>query len=87
MHDQRIREFSVQAASCGYCHRPIAIGGDCWRANRDSGGFTHPGCIAALILITDSPARLDYEIVEEVNSRLDEFCEMLCENPSHNGGG
>lgn len=75
--------FSVQAATCHFCQKPVVIETECWRTNRSAGGYVHVLCLAAFILIDDSPSRLDYEIADEVNERAEELRETLCENPSH----
>lgn len=71
---------------CTLCSRPVTRR-DCWRANRESAARVHVLCLAATFVIDDSPSRLDYEVVADVNDNADAICAEWCENPRHQGRG
>ena len=70
-------------ASCDLCGKPVDDANDCWRSGAWSNSRAHALCLAAFVLISDSPARLDHEVTEEVNERSEELCDVLCETPAH----
>lgn len=70
-------------ATCKLCNKPVDAAMDCWRGSVMAAERTHVLCLAAAMLIGESPSRLDYEIVDDVNGSADELCAELCENPSH----
>lgn len=70
---------------CTLCLKPVTRR-DCWRASRESSERTHVLCLAAAFVMDESPSRLDYEVVNDVNENADAICAEWCENPRHGGG-
>lgn len=72
-----------RTAPCSLCGKPVDAEADCWRSNVETAERVHVLCLAAAMLVDESPSRLDYEIAGDVNDAADALSDELCENPAH----
>lgn len=69
--------------ACKLCGKPVGAATDCWRGSIMATDRVHVLCLAAIMLMGESPSRLDHEVVDDVNGSANELCAELCQNPNH----
>lgn len=74
--------LAIDVAVCHLCHQVVSET-DCWRSDRASRSWVHVLCLAAAIIIDDSPSLLAHEIADRVNDQSEALYAELCENPAH----